>query len=92
MVLSSFTYVNSLACILSANLQSRVKKGVMTQEKYQKTLARLTGVLDYECFKDVDLVIEASFLCDLPISFILLPLLNLLPFLTSLLRLMAGGN
>ncbi|KAF3795753.1 Peroxisomal fatty acid beta-oxidation multifunctional protein [Nymphaea thermarum] len=42
-----------------ANLQSRVKKGKMTQEKFEKTFSLLKGVLDYEGFKDVDLVIEA---------------------------------
>ncbi|KAH7844922.1 hypothetical protein Vadar_033231 [Vaccinium darrowii] len=42
-----------------ANLQSRVKKGNMTQEKFEKTLSLLKGVLDYESFRDVDLVIEA---------------------------------
>lgn len=44
---------------VKANLHSRVKKGMMTQENCQKTLTRLTGVLDYESFKNVDLVIEA---------------------------------
>ncbi|XP_057486339.1 glyoxysomal fatty acid beta-oxidation multifunctional protein MFP-a-like [Actinidia eriantha] len=42
-----------------ANLQSRVKKGKMTQEKLEKTLSLLKGVLDYESFRDVDMVIEA---------------------------------
>ncbi|CAL2226942.1 unnamed protein product [Prunus armeniaca] len=42
-----------------ANLQSRVKKGKMTQEKFEKTISLLKGVLDYESFKDVDIVIEA---------------------------------
>lgn len=42
----------------SANLQSRVKKGKMTQEKFEKTISLLTGILDYESFKDVDMVIE----------------------------------
>ncbi|XP_072954071.1 glyoxysomal fatty acid beta-oxidation multifunctional protein MFP-a isoform X2 [Typha angustifolia] len=42
-----------------ANLQSRVRKGKMTEEKFERTLSLLKGVLDYECFKDVDLVIEA---------------------------------
>lgn len=32
----------------------------MSEEKYKKTLSLLMGVLDYERFKDVDLVIEAS--------------------------------
>ncbi|KAJ3669495.1 hypothetical protein LUZ60_011445 [Juncus effusus] len=44
---------------VKANLQSRVKKGKMTEEKYEKTLSLLTGVLDFEKFRDVDLVIEA---------------------------------
>ncbi|KAG7026314.1 hypothetical protein SDJN02_12815, partial [Cucurbita argyrosperma subsp. argyrosperma] len=42
-----------------ANLQSRVKKGNMTKEKFEKTASLLKGVLDYESFKDVDMVIEA---------------------------------
>lgn len=44
---------------VKANLQSRVRKGKMTQDKCERTLSLLTGVLDYESFKDVDLVIEA---------------------------------
>ncbi|XP_030545586.1 glyoxysomal fatty acid beta-oxidation multifunctional protein MFP-a [Rhodamnia argentea] len=44
---------------VKANLQSRVKKGSMTQEKFEKTMSLLKGVLDYESFKDVDMVIEA---------------------------------
>lgn len=43
---------------ISANLQSRVKKGKMSLEKFEKTLSSLKGVLDYESFKDVDMVIE----------------------------------
>jgi enoyl-CoA hydratase/3-hydroxyacyl-CoA dehydrogenase len=42
-----------------ANLQSRVKKGKMIQEKFEKTLSLLKGALDYESFRDVDMVIEA---------------------------------
>lgn len=45
---------------VSANLQSRVKKGNMTQEGFEKALSLLRGVLDYEQFRDVDIVIEAS--------------------------------
>lgn len=41
-----------------ANLQSQVGKGKMSQEKFEKTMTLLKGVLDYESFKDVDLVIE----------------------------------
>ncbi|CAN0855722.1 Glyoxysomal fatty acid beta-oxidation multifunctional protein MFP-a [Linum grandiflorum] len=44
---------------VKANLQSRVKKGKMTQEKFEKTLSLLKGSLDYESFRDVDMVIEA---------------------------------
>ncbi|KAK4759182.1 hypothetical protein SAY87_022313 [Trapa incisa] len=44
---------------VKANLQSRVKKGVMTPEKFEKTMTLLKGVLDYESFRDVDMVIEA---------------------------------
>ncbi|GAB4851302.1 hypothetical protein Ancab_030598 [Ancistrocladus abbreviatus] len=44
---------------VKANLQSRVKKGNMTQEKFEKALSLLKGVLDYEGFGDVDMVIEA---------------------------------
>lgn len=46
-------------CNFSANLQSRVNKGKMSQEKCERTLSLLTGVLDYQLFKDVDMVIEA---------------------------------
>ena len=35
-----------------------MKKGNMTQEKFEKTISLLKGVLDYESFKDVDMVIE----------------------------------
>lgn len=42
----------------TANLQSRVKKGRMTQEKFEKTFSLLKGSLDYESFRDVDMVIE----------------------------------
>ncbi|XP_039020728.1 peroxisomal fatty acid beta-oxidation multifunctional protein MFP2-like [Hibiscus syriacus] len=44
---------------VKANLQSRVKKGIMTQEKFEKTISLLRGVLDFESFRDVDIVIEA---------------------------------
>ncbi|KAK8619631.1 hypothetical protein V6N13_135913 [Hibiscus sabdariffa] len=44
---------------VKANLQSRVKKGLMTQEKFEKTISLLRGVLDFESFRDVDMVIEA---------------------------------
>ncbi|GAB2266668.1 hypothetical protein Dimus_001662 [Dionaea muscipula] len=44
---------------VKANLQSRVKKGKMTQEKFERAFSLLKGVLDYESFGDMDLVIEA---------------------------------
>ncbi|KAK0607937.1 hypothetical protein LWI29_022953 [Acer saccharum] len=44
---------------VKANLQSRVKKGKMTPEKFDKTISLLRGTLEYESFKDVDMVIEA---------------------------------
>ncbi|KAG0450549.1 hypothetical protein HPP92_026647 [Vanilla planifolia] len=44
---------------IKANLQSQVKKGKMTEEKFKKSFSLLKGVLDYEGFRDVDLVIEA---------------------------------
>ncbi|KAL5983702.1 hypothetical protein ACLOJK_017793 [Asimina triloba] len=46
---------------VKANLQSLVKKGSMTREKFDRNLSFLKGVLDYESFKDVDMVIEAVF-------------------------------
>lgn len=66
-MLSSFcTYIVCIRCSLNisvlacftANLLSRVKKGRMTQQKFEKTFSLLKGVLDYDSFKDVDLVIE----------------------------------
>ena len=44
--------------LCAANLQSRVKKGKMTQEKFGKAMSLLKGSLDYESFRDVDMVIE----------------------------------
>ncbi|CAH8356645.1 unnamed protein product [Eruca vesicaria subsp. sativa] len=44
---------------VKANLQSSVKKGRMSKEKFEKTMSLLKGSLDYESFKDVDMVIEA---------------------------------
>ncbi|WZY96201.1 hypothetical protein YC2023_068530 [Brassica napus] len=39
--------------------RSSVKKGRMSQEKFEKTMSLLKGSLDYESFRDVDMVIEA---------------------------------
>ncbi|XP_066362494.1 glyoxysomal fatty acid beta-oxidation multifunctional protein MFP-a-like [Miscanthus floridulus] len=44
---------------INANLQSFVKKGQLTVEDYKKKLSLLCGVLDYEQFRDTDVVIEA---------------------------------
>ncbi|KAK3000976.1 hypothetical protein RJ639_047317 [Escallonia herrerae] len=44
---------------IKSNLQSHVNKGKMTQEKLKTSLSLLKGVLDYDCFTDVDLVIES---------------------------------
>ncbi|VAH72824.1 glyoxysomal fatty acid beta-oxidation multifunctional protein MFP-a isoform X2 [Triticum aestivum] len=44
---------------IKANLQSRVIKGKMTEERYEKAMSLLSGALGYEKFKEVDLVIEA---------------------------------
>lgn len=46
---------------LLANLQSRVKKGKMTEDKLGKTMSLLQGSLDYESFRDVDIVIEVVY-------------------------------
>lgn len=43
-----------------ANLEGRVKEGRMTQEHYKKACTLLKGVLSYDNFKDVDLVIEVG--------------------------------
>ncbi|KAK6941016.1 3-hydroxyacyl-CoA dehydrogenase, NAD binding [Dillenia turbinata] len=44
---------------VKANLQSRAKDGKMSLEKLDKTFSLLRGVLEYDSFRDVDLVIEA---------------------------------
>ncbi|KAK7855142.1 peroxisomal fatty acid beta-oxidation multifunctional protein aim1 [Quercus suber] len=44
---------------VEANVRGLVTKGKLTQDKVQKTLSMLKGVLDYSEFKDVDMVIEA---------------------------------
>ncbi|KAK3138997.1 hypothetical protein QOZ80_5AG0376290 [Eleusine coracana subsp. coracana] len=44
---------------IKANLQSFVKKGQLTKLEYEKKLSLLSGVLDYEQFRDADIVIEA---------------------------------
>ncbi|KAK8470888.1 hypothetical protein PHAVU_003G096500 [Phaseolus vulgaris] len=44
---------------IKANLQSRVRKGKLTQKKFEKAVSLLEGTLDYGSFRDVDMVIEA---------------------------------
>ncbi|KAJ1262443.1 hypothetical protein BS78_09G117000 [Paspalum vaginatum] len=44
---------------IKANLQSFVRKGQLAKEDYENKISLLCGVLDYEQFKDMDLVIEA---------------------------------
>jgi 3-hydroxyacyl-CoA dehydrogenase len=51
---------NIVELFVSANIKSRVKKGNMTQEGFEKALSLLRGALDYEQFRDADIVIEAS--------------------------------
>ncbi|KAK4338870.1 hypothetical protein RND71_040332 [Anisodus tanguticus] len=46
--------------ILGANLQCRVNKGKLSREKFEKAISLLKGTLDYESFRDVDMVIEVS--------------------------------
>ncbi|XP_062175642.1 glyoxysomal fatty acid beta-oxidation multifunctional protein MFP-a-like [Alnus glutinosa] len=43
-----------------ANLQSSVKEEKMSEKDFEKAISLLEGVLDYESFKDVDMVIEAA--------------------------------
>ncbi|MDP3083964.1 MAG: 3-hydroxyacyl-CoA dehydrogenase NAD-binding domain-containing protein [Rubrivivax sp.] len=43
------------------NYESRVKKGKLKQEKYDKTMALLSTTLSYDDIQDADLVIEAVF-------------------------------
>ncbi|XP_059295715.1 glyoxysomal fatty acid beta-oxidation multifunctional protein MFP-a-like [Lycium ferocissimum] len=43
---------------VKANLEGHFKEGRMTQEHYRKACTLLKGVLSYDSFKDVDLVIE----------------------------------
>lgn len=44
---------------IESNLGSRLKKGRITQQKYDEMLARLKPVTDYQGFDQLDLVIEA---------------------------------
>ncbi|XP_016458098.1 glyoxysomal fatty acid beta-oxidation multifunctional protein MFP-a-like [Nicotiana tabacum] len=44
---------------VKANLQRRVNKGKLSEDKFEKALSLFKGTLDYESFRDVDMVIEA---------------------------------
>jgi hypothetical protein len=44
----------------SANLQAFVRKGQLTKSDYEKKLSLVSGVLDYEQFRDADVVIEVK--------------------------------
>ncbi|PHU11545.1 Glyoxysomal fatty acid beta-oxidation multifunctional protein MFP-a [Capsicum chinense] len=44
--------------IIKENLQRRANEGKLSQYKFVKALSLLKGTLDYETFKDVDIVIE----------------------------------
>ncbi|XP_052619844.1 glyoxysomal fatty acid beta-oxidation multifunctional protein MFP-a isoform X2 [Lactuca sativa] len=44
---------------IKANLHSHLMAGKMTKEKLERTVSLLKGVLSYDSFKDVDLVVEA---------------------------------
>ena len=43
------------------NYESQVKRGKLTQDKYEQRMALLTTTLDYADLKDTDMVIEAVF-------------------------------
>src|SRR5262249_51599855 len=44
---------------IASNLESRLRKGKLTQDKYDQTMARLTPQTDFSGFDKVDMVIEA---------------------------------
>ncbi|KAM0832750.1 hypothetical protein ACQ4PT_064698 [Festuca glaucescens] len=44
---------------IAGNLEGLVKRGSLTKDKMNKAILLLKGALDYEDFKDVDMVIEA---------------------------------
>ncbi|KAF3647090.1 hypothetical protein FXO38_18826, partial [Capsicum annuum] len=44
--------------IIKENLQRHANEGKLSQDKFVKALSLLKGTLDYETFKDVDMVIE----------------------------------
>ena len=44
---------------IASNLESRLRKGKLTQDKFDQTMARLTPQTDFSGFDKVDMVIEA---------------------------------
>lgn len=50
---------------VTENVRSLVSRGKLTQDKANKALTMLKGVLDYSEFKDVDAVIEVGCLTEL---------------------------
>ncbi|KAL3675300.1 hypothetical protein R1sor_025248 [Riccia sorocarpa] len=53
--------LNRAVSTVKANLESRAKKGGLTQQKLQSAIALVKGTLDYRDFGNVDLVMEAAF-------------------------------
>lgn len=47
--------------VMRQNYESQVKKGKLTQDKYEQRMALLTTTLNYDDIRDADLVIEAVF-------------------------------
>lgn len=70
---------HSFLCLLAfdtANVQSLVTKGKLAQDKADKALSLLKGVLDYTKFKDVGMVIEVSnseFNCIVEFGILIIP-------------------
>lgn len=60
--LLSCKFLTNIFYVHTGNLSSSVRKGKLSQEKMEKILSSLKGVLDYESFKDVDMVIEVLIL------------------------------
>lgn len=77
-----------MACHVNmlANLQSQLRKGKMTPEKFEKTISLLDGALDYESFKDVDMVIEVIHVFLLHTRKVAIININLVVFVTGCYR------
>lgn len=54
-------YLDKGMATIRKNWEARVKKGKMTQEKFDKLMGLITPTLDYNDFSDVDIVTEAVF-------------------------------